>query len=126
MIEIKRLKPGHYIIHKEQPHRVLKNQIVVTGTHSHTKNKLELQNMLNDKYETLTFPPHEHMDNVDIIRKKAQLLSMQENLAQIMDLVSYETFNAAIKDGSDDLEEGDEVSYIEFQSNAFVIDKWKK
>jgi translation initiation factor 5A len=126
MIEIKRLKSGSYIVHKDQPHRVLKNNIVVTGTHSHTKNKLEIQNILNDKYETLVYPPHERLEDVEITRKKAQLLAMQENQAQIMDLQSYETFNAALKDSLEDLNEGDEVSYIEFQGSNYILEKWKK
>ena len=120
MIEIKKVKPGHYILHKDEPYRVIKNQIVVTGTHSHTKNKLEMKGLFNDKYESVVHPPHDKLEDVEIIRKKAQLLSKTGNVGQVMDMVSYETFDANLPDG---LNEGDEVTYIEFKGQATILEK---
>jgi translation initiation factor 5A len=123
MIEIKKVRPGDYILFKDEPYRVIKNQIVVTGTHSHTKNKLDLQGLFNSKYETVVLPPHERLDDVEIVRKRAQLISKQGESAQIMDLVSFETFEAAMNDALKEINEGEEVTYIEFRGMATVLEK---
>jgi translation initiation factor 5A len=123
MIDIKKVRPGDYILFKDEPYRVIKNQIVVTGTHSHAKNKLDMQGLFNGKYETVVLPPHERLDDVEIVRKRAQLISKQGETVQIMDLVSYETFDTAMNDALKELNEGDEVTYIEFRGMATVLEK---
>lgn len=113
-----------HILHKGEPHRVLKNQIVVTGTHSHTKNKLELQGIFSGKYENIVLPPHETLETVDIIRKAGQLIAKSKNKGQIMDLVSYETFDAEVQEELlEQLQEGDQVTFLEFQGKVIVLEK---
>jgi len=123
-MEIKKIRPGDYIMYKDEPYRIKKNQIVVTGTHSHTKNRLDMVGLFSGKAESATFPPHERLEGVDIVRKKAQLLSRTGGSMQIMDLVSYETFDAMAQgEVAEDLTEGDEVTYIEFQGRVIVMEK---
>lgn len=124
MADIKKVKQGMYILHKNEPHLVLKNYIVTTGTHCHVKNKLDVKGLFSGKYEILTFSPHDNVEDVEIIRKKAQLLSSTNNSLQIMDLVSYETFEAtADEEIMNKLKDGDEVTYIEFNNARKVIEK---
>lgn len=123
MIEIKKVRPGDYILFKNEPYRIIKNQIVVTGTHSHAKNKLDLQGLFSGKYESVVLPPHERLDDVEIVRKRAQLLSKQGPTAQIMDMVSFETFETEMNDVLKEINEGEEVTYVEFNGRASVLEK---
>ena len=121
--EVKHIKAGSYIVYKDQPYQVKKNQIVVTGTHSHTKNRLDIKALFTDKNESIVFPPHERMEMAEILRKKAQVISKASNL-QIMDMVSYETVDAeADEELMQELNEGDEVTYVEFNNMRKVLEK---
>jgi len=121
--EVKHIRSGVYILYKGQPFQVKKNQIVVTGTHSHTKNRLDMKGVFSDQNESIVFPPHERLEILDIMRKKAQIISKSAGL-QIMDLVSYETVDAEADDElMSELSEGDEVTYIEFNNARKVLEK---
>ena len=76
--EVRNLRPGEYILYKNQPYQIKKNQIVVTGTHSHTKNKLDLKALFSEQSESVVLPPHDRFDTIEILRKKAQVLSNRE------------------------------------------------
>lgn len=120
--EIRQIRPGSYVIHKNQPYQVMKNQIVVTGTHSHTKNRLDLKALFSGQNESVVLPPHDRLNTVEILRKKAQVIS--KSPLQIMDLVSYETFEAqADKESVKDILECDEVTYVEFNGARIILEK---
>jgi len=124
MISVKELGKGSHIIHRDVPHRVLKKEIIAVGTHSHTKVKLTLQNVLNLTSETLSLPPHTNVDDIEIIRKKGQIIANQDGNLQVMDLVSYETLNAsADEELLAQLTEGAEITFIEFNGAARVLEK---
>ncbi|MEM4268104.1 MAG: hypothetical protein QXK37_04725 [Candidatus Woesearchaeota archaeon] len=125
MIEIKKVRPGDYILYKNELYYVKSNHIVVTGTHSHAKNKLEMQGLFSGHLETAVFPPHERLEDVEIVRKKGQLIAKYNKNVQIMDMISYEIIDAEVirKEILDKMNEGDEVTYIEFQGRSIVLDK---
>jgi translation elongation factor IF5A len=121
--EVKHIKAGSYVLYKDQPFQVKKNQIVVTGTHSHTKNRLDMKGVFSDQNESIVFPPHERLEILEILRKKAQIISKSPRL-QIMDMVSYETVDAEADEKLlNELNEGDEVTYIEFNNARKVLEK---
>lgn len=122
MMEIKQLKKGSYIMHKGEPALIKTMGLVVTGTHSHGKMKLEVQGLFSRTNDSFTLPLHERVEEVEIIRKLGQLLSMNSNQGQVMDMQSYETFDSEIGEGVD-AGEGDEVTFIEHQGRALVIEK---
>jgi len=124
MTEVKKLGKGSYILHKNEPYIVKLSQTVVTGTHTHTKVKLTIQGLFSRTNDSVVFSPHETVEEVDIVRKKAQILSKQGASSQIMDLVSFETKNAEIgPDLENEIKEGDEITYIEFNNKVKVIEK---
>lgn len=125
MIEVKKLKKGDYIMHKGGPWVVKSASVIVTGTHCHSKMKLELQNLFSGEYDMFTTPLHERMEELDITRKSAQLVAKAaDGKLQIMDNVSFETFDAnADQEIADELSEGDQVTYIEFNGAAKVLEK---
>ena len=113
MIPLKDLKKGNYIMHRGEPAIIKEMGIAVTGTHSHTKCKATVQGIFSNFTDTIIASTHETVEELLIIRKRAQLLAKHERMVQIMDPVSYETLDAEIDpDLLVQLHEGDEVTYI--------------
>jgi len=84
------LKKGSYFIHNNEPVRVNRKEVVVYGTHSHSKLKLFIQG-LNDKGERSINMHHtDRVDIVEIIKKVGQVISKSDERVQIMDNVSYD------------------------------------
>ena len=124
MIDIKSLKKGNYILHRDEPAVVKEVGIVVTGTHSHTKCKLTVQGLFSNFTETIVKSFHEHVDDLDVTRKKAQVISKTAKSVQIMDPVSYETLDAEADEAVfAELHEGDEVTYIHFNNRTKILEK---
>lgn len=127
MIGVKELKKGSYILYKSEPFKVLSIQNVTYSTHTHTKIKLELEGLFSNTKEVLTLMPHAVVEDIEIKKKRGQLIAKLGDKAQVMDLVSYETFDADIeKEMLEQLNEGEEITFVEFNGKCFVIGKRQK
>jgi len=118
------LKKGSYFIHKNEPVRVNRKEIVVYGTHSHSKLKLFIQG-LNEKGEKSINMHHtDRVEIVEIIKKVGQVISKTDDKVQIMDNLSYETLDGtAPKELHNELNEGDQVTFVDFNGNVKIIEK---
>ncbi|MBS3104856.1 hypothetical protein J4234_01215 [Candidatus Woesearchaeota archaeon] len=118
------LERGNYFIYNNEPVRVLRREVIVVGTHSHSKLKFYIQG-LNEKGEkTVTFQHTDKVEIVDIIRKLGQIISKTSNKAQVMDMVTYETLDAtASSEVLNELNEGDNVTFVELSGNVQIIEK---
>lgn len=124
MIEIKKLSKGSYIAHKGEPYRITKLHLVVVGTHSHTKTKVEMVGLFSGKKEMLTMSPHERVEDVEVIRRHGQLIAKTGDEVQVMSMDNYEMVDAEVQpDLIDEINEGDDVTYVEFEGRARVIEK---
>ncbi len=123
MIDLKKLKKGSYVVHENEPCIVKDIKFVVTGTHSHTKAKLMLESLFSGKSHVLSLPLHEQMQEADIIRKCATVVSKSKGKLQIMDVVNFETFDADISDElMEQAAEGNQVTYIQFENATKVLE----
>jgi len=118
------LERGSYFIYNGEPVRVLRKEVIVVGTHSHSKLKFFIQG-LNEKGErSINFHHTDKVEIVDIVRKLGQIISKTNNKIQLMDMVTYETLDAnAPAELYNDLNENDLVTFIEFKSNIEIIEK---
>ena len=118
------LEKGNYFIFNGEPVRVLRREVVVFGTHSHSKLKFYVQG-LNEKGEkSVTMHHTDKIEIVDIIRKMGQVISKANDKMQIMDMVSYETVEAdADKELFNELNENDFVTFVDFNGTFRVIEK---
>jgi len=123
MVEASSLKKGDFVVQSGEPYLVEKAQSVVVGRHSHTKMKIELLNMFSDEKLSLSVPSSEDFEKADVIRKHGQFISKTgDDRGQVMDMKDYGVLEADIKEGLD-VNEGDEITYIEFKGRALLIDK---
>jgi translation initiation factor 5A len=123
MVEASSLKKGDFVVQDGEPYLVEKAQAVVVSRHSHTKMKIDLVNVFTGEKRTLSVPNHEDLEKVDVIRKHGQFISKTgDRTGQVMDMKDYGVLEAEIKEGLD-INEGDEITYIEFKGRAMVIGK---
>src|SRR3989344_2272110 len=118
MVIATELERGNYFICNGEPVRVLRKEVVVYGTHSHSKLKFFVQR-LNEKSERSVILNHtDKVEIVDIVRKLGQIISKANNKIQFMDMVSYETLDAnAQSELFNQLNEGDNVTFIVLKGN---------
>ncbi len=118
------LKRGIYFIYNNEPVRVIRKEVVVYGTHSHSKLKLFIQG-LNEKGERSVNLHHtDKVEIVDIVRKTGQVISKNNDKVQIMDNVSYETIDAtAPEELFNEINEGDQVTFVDLKGNIQIIEK---
>jgi len=118
------LKRGDYIDIEGEPFRVLGIQSVVTSKHTHTKIKFDAIGMFSGNKKAFSVPHDEGFDKVDLIRKHGQLISKtSDTTGQVMDIRDYAIYDAEIsKELMEGLNEGDEVTYIDFKGKSKVLD----
>ena len=120
------LKKGSYFIHNNEPVRVNRKEVVVYGTHSHSKLKLFIQGLTEKGERSINMHHHDKVEIVDIIRKTGQIISKTNDRLQIMDNVSYETLDgSATQELHNELKESDQVTFVDFKGNIQVIEKRK-
>jgi translation initiation factor 5A len=112
--EIRELKVNRYIVIDEEPCRILSIQTSKPGKHGEAKARLEAVGLFDEQKRSIVHPVT-HKVRVPIIdKRKAQVLSMHGNVAQLMDLATYETFELPIPtELQGNLQPGAETMYIE-------------
>ena len=120
--EAKELRKGDYILHNSDILRINKKEIVVYGTHSHSKLKFYAKAVTGGAEKILTFAHSDKVDILNIIRKTGQVLATQP--LQIMDSHSFETLDAeAPQDIIDSLQPNDEVIFITHNNWVRILEK---
>ena len=124
MTEAKELRKGAYVKINNEVLRVTKKETVAYGTHSHSKTKLFVQGLINKGEKSINLSHHEQVEELDIIRKSAQVISKGDDKLQIMDSQSFETIDADVEpEILSEVNEGDEVTFIEIEGTARVLEK---
>ena len=118
------LERGSYFIHNNEPVRVLRKEVIVVGTHSHSKLKFYIQG-LNEKGErSINFHHTDKVEIVDIIRKQGQIISKANNKVQLMDMVSYETLDSEVTNELfNELNENDQVTFVNINGTIQILEK---
>ncbi|MFH2028344.1 MAG: hypothetical protein ABIJ08_04360 [Nanoarchaeota archaeon] len=124
MTAAKDLQKGKYIRYNGEIYQVVRKEIVAYGTHSHSKTKLFVRSLSSSGEKSFNLSHHDNVEELDIIRKKAQVIAKLNDKVQVMDNISYETFDADVdRVLLDDIKEGDEVIFIDFEGRAKVLQK---
>lgn len=125
MAEISKLAKGSCIIYNEKPYRIKDIRSVVISKHSHTRTKVELEDVFTGSPLNLNLSPHDHVKEIDVPRKRGQLIAIiGEGIVHVMDTFSYETFDAGIDNELlNELTEGDEIIFVEYDGAKKVVGK---
>src|SRR5881409_2621450 len=112
--EIRELKVNRYIVIDDEPCRIISIQTSKPGKHGEAKARLEAVGIFDGQKRSIVHPVT-HKVRVPIIdKRKAQVLSTHGNVAQLMDLATYGTFELSVpEEFQGKLASGQEIMYIE-------------
>jgi|SRR3989344_1990056 len=106
------LKVGSYLILEGVACAVKSIQISKPGKHGSTKARIEAIGLVDDKKRVFISPTSDRVEVPIVEKKDAQVLSIHEDVANVMDNESYETFDLKIPEElKDQVKEGSQVVY---------------
>lgn len=112
--EMRELKVNRYIIIDEEPCKILSIQMSKPGKHGEAKARLEAIGLFDGQKRSIVHPVTHKVRVPMIDKRRAQILSIHENKAQLMDLETYETFELEVPEElRPTVEAGQETMYME-------------
>ncbi len=112
--EMRELKVGRYVVVDEEPCKIISIQFSKPGKHGEAKARLEAIGIFDGQKRSVVHPVTHKVRVPMIDKRKAQVLSIHENKAQLMDLENYETFELEVpEDLRTSLQAGQETLYLE-------------
>jgi len=111
---IKNLKKGSFVLIDDNPCRVESISSGKSGKHGASKTRVEGIGLFDGRRRSIVKPSHDKVDVPIINKKKAQVLAISGNRAQLMDLSDYSMFELDIPDElKNKLSSGEEINYFE-------------
>jgi translation initiation factor 5A len=105
-------KKGTTVLLDGEPSKVVDINIARPGKHGHAKVRLKAVGLFDDKKREIVLPGHDKLDVPIINKKGAQVLSVTDTHANVMDSESYETFDLEIPEElQGQINSGSEVLY---------------
>ncbi len=90
------MKKGSYVVIEGVACKVVDVQVSRPGKHGHAKVRLTTVGILDDKKRVVVMPGHDNIEVPVIDKRTAQVLSIQGDIANVMDSETYETFELKI------------------------------
>ncbi len=113
VVEVKTLKVGKYVILDGEASKIVNIQTSSPGKHGAAKARMDAVGIFDNQKRGIVKPVDAKIDVPIIDKRTAQVLALMGSDVQLMDLETYETFEAPIPDElRNDLIEGAEVGYI--------------
>lgn len=122
LINATEAKPGTTILVDGQACTVRSNDISKTGKHGASKCRIEAIEVFTGKKKVIAVPGHERFEVPMINKRKAQVLSISESTASVMDLESFETLDLPyIEDVKDSMEVEKQVEYWDIEGKRVIM-----
>ena len=115
-------KPGATILIEGNACIVKSLDVSRPGKHGHAKCRIEAVGIIDDKKRVLAIPGHERLEVPQIEKRKAQVLSINNNSASVMDLESFETIDInMVEELVGQLNPEDQVEYMIIDETVKII-----
>jgi len=95
-IQVTSLKPGRYVIIDGVACKVNKIDTSRPGKHGHAKCRVDATGLIKGEKKVVVLPGHDKIESPIIEKKVAQVLSVHEDVASVMDEGNFETFDLKI------------------------------
>jgi translation initiation factor 5A len=122
VVGINELRKGDSILVDDQfVCRITDIALSAPGKHGHAKARVEAVGILDGKKRVFVMSADDRAKIPIIEKKTAQVISMNEGKVQLMDLESYEVFDADVPDElRDKLKEGVQVNYSDIMGQKLI------
>lgn len=118
-VEASSLKSGRYVMIEGEPCEVRSTSKSSPGKHGSAKVKIKARGVFDDKDRHITKPGGSMMMSPDIDKKVGQVVSQEGNIAQVMDMDTYETEEMELPEDLN-AHEGDEIKYWQIEDRKLV------
>ncbi|EQD74803.1 translation initiation factor IF-5A [mine drainage metagenome] len=120
--EVRELKVGRYMLIDEEPCKIMELTMSKPGKHGEAKARIVAIGAFDNQKRSVVFPV-KHKIKVPIIEKKtAQVLSVANKEAQLMDSETFETFIISLDDEIlDRVKPGTEVPYWDTMGKRKIV-----
>jgi len=95
-VDVGSLRIGSYVIVDGVACAVKSIQISKPGKHGHAKSRIEATGLIDGQKKIFIKTNHDKMDSPIIEKETAQVISISDNKANVMDLKTFETFDLDI------------------------------
>ncbi len=120
VIDATEMRVGTFLLIDGVAHQVKKMDISKTGKHGHAKVRFEAINVFSGKKKVMVIPGHDKFEVPMINKRNAQVLSVHENIASIMDSESFENLDLDIADGLEGVVEGVNIEYWDIEGEKLL------
>ena len=115
-------KPGSTILWDGIPCTVRSNEISKTGKHGHAKCRMEVVGIFDNKKRIGVVPGTEKLEVPMVEKRKAQILSVSDRSASVMDLESFETIDLPFQENlREQLTEEKQVEYWDVEGQKSIM-----
>lgn len=118
------MKEGGYIVIDDEPCEIVSISVSKSGKHGAAKARIEAIGIFDGQKRSIVQPVTAKVYVPIVERKRAQVISVVGNTAQLMDLETYETFELQIPEElKDRIEPGKEIVYIESLGKRKIVER---
>lgn len=119
--QVRELDKGSYVMIDDSPCKITAYSTAKPGKHGSAKARVEGKGVFDEKKRNFTQPVDAKVWVPIINRKQGQVVSVEsEDVAQVMDLETYQTFTIKTPDGTS-LSPDDEIEYLEMDEQRKVV-----
>ena len=112
LVHASSIKVGSYIIFDGEACKVTNIQTSRPGKHGHAKCRIEANSLITNQKKVKVYPGSDKVEIPIILKETAQILSIHGEVANVMDMKTYETFDLKIPEElKEDAKEGKQVLY---------------
>jgi translation initiation factor 5A len=112
--EVRQLREGGYIVIDDEPCEIISIAVSKPGKHGAAKARIDAIGIFDSQKRSIVEPVTAKVYIPMVERKRAQVLSVAKENAQLMDLSTFETFELPIPEElREKIAPGKEVIYIE-------------
>lgn len=117
--EAGKVREGSYVIIDGDPCEVRSVSKSSPGKHGSAKAKIKAKGVFDGKNRHITKPVDSNMMSPSVSRKTGQVVSKEGNIAQVMDMDTYETEEMELPEDLN-ASEGDEIEFQVFDDRKLV------
>ena len=119
--EVRDLNEGNYLVMDDAACQITSYSTAKPGKHGSAKARIEGKGVFDGKKRSLSQPVDAKIWVPIIERKGGQVINMESsNVAQVMDLDTYETFTMQVPDDVS-LSNEDEIEYLEYEGQRKIV-----
>jgi translation initiation factor 5A len=118
--EVRDLQEGAYVMMDGAAVKINAYSTAKPGKHGSAKARVEGRGVFDNKKRSFSQPVDQKVQVPIINRKQGQVLSVQNDEAQIMDQESYDTFTMRIPE-DEEMSPDDEIEFLEWEGKRKIV-----